>query len=71
MRLAVRAARLEALVPRRRPGIAADPMEFIHGLAAGRFTANDIDRINPELSSGFARHERAHSYCACNARSPD
>lgn len=54
MILSARLAKLEALVPRRRPGLPADPLGFIHGLATGRYTEADIDRTDYNLMNALA-----------------
>jgi hypothetical protein len=54
MRLLSRLAKLEALAPRRRASLPADPLEFIYGLATGRVTAADIDRADCELMNTLA-----------------
>jgi hypothetical protein len=54
MNLEARLAKLETLVPRRRSGLPADPLEFIEGLATGRYTAAEIDRTDPDLMSLLA-----------------
>jgi hypothetical protein len=54
MRLLARLAQLEGLVPRRRTDLPADPVEFILGLATGRYTEADIDRTDYDLMSTLA-----------------